>query len=191
MDNILQAIRRDVADAKIEVDNPSQNLESYFLEVVRKAKENLAETSGATSGSKVAEYLRGEGEAAPVTERVLDRLTVAAPKPQAPSLPAPAGKSKIDSAKLESLAIPRGPFRIRKRSLPCQNPNKQPSRLICRRLTTNCLRCSAGRTNRNPKDRAAHSCHRGVDVEIGFSIPPLLDHGGVAASFGAGIAGAA
>src|SRR5271156_5499903 len=35
MDKVLQTIRRDVADAKIEIDNPSQNLESYFLEVVR------------------------------------------------------------------------------------------------------------------------------------------------------------
>jgi len=104
MDHILQAIRRDVADAKIEIDNPSQNLESYFLEVVRKAKENLAETSGATSGSKVAAYLRGEGEAAPTTEKMLDRLTVAAVKsPEPVKSPAPPVE-KIDEAKLESLA---------------------------------------------------------------------------------------
>jgi ABC-2 type transport system ATP-binding protein len=38
---VLSIIRHDVAADKVEIDNPTQNLESYFLEVVRKAKESL------------------------------------------------------------------------------------------------------------------------------------------------------
>src|SRR3984957_1471792 len=50
MQAVLDLIRRDVAADRIQIDNPTQNLESYFLEVVRKAKASMAETSGATSG---------------------------------------------------------------------------------------------------------------------------------------------
>jgi ABC-2 type transport system ATP-binding protein len=53
MEHLLEIIRRDVAADKIQIDNPTQNLESYFLDVVRKAREGLAETSGAMSGSQV------------------------------------------------------------------------------------------------------------------------------------------
>ena len=95
---------------KIQIDNPTQNLESYFLEVVRQAKESLAETSGATSGSRVAAYLRGDAEAAPATDKILERLThSAAPKPAAPAPASAKGAPKIDQAKLESLAKPAAP----------------------------------------------------------------------------------
>ncbi len=103
MDKVLQIIRKDVLDASVQIDNPTQNLESYFLEVVRKAKENLAETSGATSGSRVAAYLRGDAEAAPAREKILERLAVAPVK--APEDPAPQPvEAAIDQAKLASLA---------------------------------------------------------------------------------------
>ena len=93
----------EVAADKIEVDNPRQNLESYFLDVVRKARENSAETSGATSGNKVAAYLRGEADAVPENQKMLDRLTVSeAPKP-APVTKVAASEEKIDQAKLQSL----------------------------------------------------------------------------------------
>src|SRR5213595_561393 len=50
MERLLEMIRRDVAEDKVKIDTPTQNLESYFLGVVRKARESEAETSGATSG---------------------------------------------------------------------------------------------------------------------------------------------
>ncbi|NDE98547.1 MAG: ABC transporter ATP-binding protein, partial [Verrucomicrobia bacterium] len=59
MENILSTIRRDVAVDRIQLDNPTQNLESYFLGVVNRARASEQNTSGATSGSQVAEYLRG------------------------------------------------------------------------------------------------------------------------------------
>src|SRR6184192_418654 len=38
MQRILEMIRHDVAEDKVQVDNPTQNLESYFLDVVQKAR---------------------------------------------------------------------------------------------------------------------------------------------------------
>jgi ABC-2 type transport system ATP-binding protein len=106
MQRVLDLIRHDVAADKVQIDNPTQNLESYFLDVVRKAKESMAETSGATSGSRVAAYLRGDAEAAPVGDKLLERLTVAnVPKFEEPA-PAPKPESKIDQSKLASLAKP-------------------------------------------------------------------------------------
>ena len=104
MQEVLDKIRREVAGDKIEIDNPRQNLESYFLEVVRKARESAAETSGATSGSQVAPYLRGEGGAVSPTDKVLERLTAPAPKPAASEPAAPAKPvAKVDEARLQSL----------------------------------------------------------------------------------------
>jgi ABC-2 type transport system ATP-binding protein len=106
MQKVLDLIRQDVAADKVQIDNPTQNLESYFLEVVRKAKESMAETSGATSGSRVAAYLRGDAEAAPAGDKLLERLTLAnAPKPEEPA-PTGAPEKKIDQTKLSSLAKP-------------------------------------------------------------------------------------
>src|SRR6266487_3431312 len=56
---VLEILRTDVAEDKIQIDNPTQNLESYFLDVVAKAKQSASETSGAISGGPVAAYLRG------------------------------------------------------------------------------------------------------------------------------------
>ena len=76
MDRVLEVIRRDVADDRVRIDTPTQNLESYFLGVVQKARQN-EETSGATSGNRVAEYLRGNAEAPTNSqERMLDRLAM-------------------------------------------------------------------------------------------------------------------
>ena len=64
MERVLEIIRRDVTDDKVRIDTPTQNLESYFLDVVEKARGRAAETSGAIGGAKVAAYLRGERSAA-------------------------------------------------------------------------------------------------------------------------------
>lgn len=76
LEKVLEAIRQDVAEDKVRIDNPTQNLEDYFLSVVQKARAQDAETSGATSGNVVAAYLREGGEATGAPQsRVLDRLT--------------------------------------------------------------------------------------------------------------------
>jgi ABC-2 type transport system ATP-binding protein len=102
MELVLQMIRKEVAEDKVRVDTPTQNLESYFLEVVQKARQAAAETSGATSGARVAAYLRPEGDGKPASEKLLERLT--APTPQAPLAPAAtAPADSVDAKKLESL----------------------------------------------------------------------------------------
>lgn len=77
-EKVLEIIRQDVGEGNVRLDNPTQNLESYFLNVVRHARET-EETSGATSGSEVAAYLRGDGKEGSAKEnqsaKVLDRLT--------------------------------------------------------------------------------------------------------------------
>src|SRR6266571_727046 len=78
MQRILEIVRRDVAEEKVKIDTPTQNLESYFLDVVQKARQSAAETSGATSGNRVAAYLRGEADLKPQPDKILERLTVPA-----------------------------------------------------------------------------------------------------------------
>jgi ABC-2 type transport system ATP-binding protein len=108
LERALEIIRRDVDGAKIRIDNPTQNLESYFLDVVRKAREAAEETSGATSGHRVAEYLRGDGDAKAAPDKLLERLTTpqAAPEqPVAVSTPA----ETVDKKKLDALTQPKAP----------------------------------------------------------------------------------
>jgi ABC-2 type transport system ATP-binding protein len=104
LERVLEIIRKDVASDQVRVDAPTQNLESYFLSVVQKAKQTEAETSGATSGNRVAAYLRGEADK-PVSQadKVLERLT--APRASAPVDPAAETKpaDTVDHGKLAGL----------------------------------------------------------------------------------------
>ena len=103
MERVLEVIRKDVAADRVRVDNPTQNLESYFLDVVSKAKQAAAETSGAQSGARVAAYLRGDAEAKPAGEKILERLSL----PQvAPAAAAPVATltPAVDDKKLEAMA---------------------------------------------------------------------------------------
>jgi ABC-2 type transport system ATP-binding protein len=104
MQNLLDIIRRDVAADKIQIDNPTQNLESYFLDVVRKAREGLSDNSGVTAGTRVAAYLRGDAESLPATDKLLERLTVSSTPNPAQAAPPAEPAPKIDQAKLASLA---------------------------------------------------------------------------------------
>ena len=106
LERVLQTIRQDITAGEIRVDNPTQNLESYFLSVVQKARA-AQETSGAQSGARVAAYLRGNEKETPVadTNKVLDRL--AAPTVVIPVNPAVAPTApKVDARKLEALSKP-------------------------------------------------------------------------------------
>ena len=102
MERVLEIIRKDVAADKVRIDTPTQNLESYFLDVVLKARQAAAETSGATSGARVAAYLRGDAEAKPATERILERLTSPQPAPATPASTTPPLET-VDQKKLDAL----------------------------------------------------------------------------------------
>src|ERR1039458_2648329 len=106
MERVLEIIRRDVAADKVRIDTPTQNLESYFLDVVQKARRAAAEAYGSHSGARVAASLRGGAEKRPPAEKILERLTlpqaaqpVAQPKSAAPVATVP----KVDDKKLEAL----------------------------------------------------------------------------------------
>jgi ABC-2 type transport system ATP-binding protein len=102
MSRVLEIIRKDVSDDRVRVDTPTQNLESYFLGVVQRAKQSEAETSGATSGNKVAAYLRGDADAtASRPDKVLERFTL--PTAAAPAVEAPVAVETEANQKLEQL----------------------------------------------------------------------------------------
>jgi hypothetical protein len=109
MERVLEIIRKDVAEDKVQIDTPTQNLESYFLEVVQKARRAATETSGARSGARVAAYLRGEAEEKPAGDRILERLSEAQPVHTTPAPVAAQPVAPVDQRKLEALAKPNEP----------------------------------------------------------------------------------
>jgi len=112
IEKVLEVIRKDVAEDNIHIDTPTQNLENYFLNVVNKAREQDAATSGATSGHRVAEYLRGGPEsAADAQARVLDRLTKGEPAPVAANVPVVnvTDVQSLQNQKLEQLTRQEAP----------------------------------------------------------------------------------
>jgi ABC-2 type transport system ATP-binding protein len=108
MERVLEIIRKDVAEDKVQIDTPTQNLENYFLEVVHRARRAATETSGAMSGAQVAAYLRGDAEEGRAGDKILERLTAAQPA-QAPAAPAPKPQELMDERKLAALSKPNEP----------------------------------------------------------------------------------
>ena len=102
LERVLATIRKDAGTGEVRVDNPTQNLESYFLEVVEKAKQAAQQTSGAQSGARVAAYLRGGMEEKPSTDKVLEKLTLPQVAPTA-SAPVAEAKPTVNEQKLEAL----------------------------------------------------------------------------------------
>ena len=125
LERVLQIIRQDQVAGEVRVENPSQNLESYFLEVVHKARA-AQETSGAQSGARVAAYLRGNETAAapdPVS-KVLERLAPPAAAAPAHSAAAPAPATSVSDQKLAALAKPAEP-----KPAPAPGPETKPADL--------------------------------------------------------------
>ena len=108
MDRVLEILRSEVAADKVRVDNPTQNLESYFLDVVERARGSATQTSGATSGNRVAAYLQGSGESTlRQADKILDRFAKPSPALVSDAAPAtealPASRAPVDSRRLEAL----------------------------------------------------------------------------------------
>lgn len=103
---VLEVMERHVDRESIRVDNPTQNLESLFLNVVEEARAS-DETSGATSGSEVAEFLRADEPVPTQAEKMLERLADkedAPPAAQEKAEPSEPETPKVDEAKLDSLS---------------------------------------------------------------------------------------
>jgi ABC-2 type transport system ATP-binding protein len=130
LDRVLETIQRDVAQDKVRVDNPTQNLESYFLSVVERAKANAAQTSGATSGARVAEYLRGDADQAAAVEKnkLLERLAAPTAPKEEPKIERPQPEEKVDRSRLEALTKTAEPAPAPVKSKP-QKPAEKPADL--------------------------------------------------------------
>ena len=102
MERVLEIIRADVSADKVRVDNPTQNLESYFLDVVMKARA-AQQTSGAQSGARVAEYLTGGLAAKTESEKVLEKFTLPTAAPVGAETPVET-KATANETKLAVLA---------------------------------------------------------------------------------------
>jgi ABC-2 type transport system ATP-binding protein len=89
MERVLEIIRSEVAADAVRIDSPTQNLESYFLSVVQRARAAEAQTSGATSGGRVARYLQGEEEKGAPADRLLEQLARPTPVPATPTATPP------------------------------------------------------------------------------------------------------
>jgi ABC-2 type transport system ATP-binding protein len=129
LERVLEVIRHDVATDKVRVDNPTQNLESYFLDVVQKARAAAAETSGAQSGARVAAYLRAGVEERPESEKILEKLSLPQPAAQPAAEPKPAAPAapKVDEKKLAAMAKAPPPSPSSARPAPA--PESKPADL--------------------------------------------------------------
>jgi ABC-2 type transport system ATP-binding protein len=102
---VMNTIAKHVPKDQVRLENPTQNLESFFLNVVENAIAKDEDTSGSTAGNEVAEFLRADDPVPTQAETMLERLaekeaskpaaTQDVPKPEEP---------KVDTAKLDSLA---------------------------------------------------------------------------------------
>ena len=108
IERVLEIVRKDVAEDKVSIDTPTQNLERYFLDVVQNARKAAAETSGAVSGARVAAYLREGVEAKPNADKLLERL--ASPQVATPQItPASQPNKTVDEQKLAALLKTESP----------------------------------------------------------------------------------
>ena len=102
---VMNTIAKHVPKDQVRVENPTQNLESFFLNVVENAIAKDEDTSGSTAGNEVAEFLRADDPVPTQAETMLERLAEKeAAKPAAiQDVPKPE-EPKVDTAKLDSLA---------------------------------------------------------------------------------------
>ena len=109
MERLLEEMRQEVGRDAVRVDTPTRSLESFFLEVVERARAAQPDSSGAAAGGPVANYLAASGDAQPA-ESILDRLAQApAAEPTEPTTePAPGEAAapvepQLDSQRLAAL----------------------------------------------------------------------------------------
>jgi len=108
VEELVAWLRQQGLSGDISVDHPVRNLEDFFLDVVRQARDASLETAGAQSGGEIAPYLRGGG-AAPQGGAVLAALATSQAEAKAVQGGPAAGSGlpaapAVDQARLERLA---------------------------------------------------------------------------------------
>ena len=104
---VMGVIKKHVKSEDVRVENPTQNLESFFLNVVENAITKDVETSGTTSGHEVAEFLRSDAPVQTQAEKMLERLAdkeASKPKPKIEKEVPEVEQPKVDEGKLKSLS---------------------------------------------------------------------------------------
>lgn len=106
LDAVQALIRERVGKGDISVDHPTMDLEDFFLEVVRQAREASVETAGVQSGGRIAPYLQGGEETAPAdANQLLAALNAKRSEPVASPAPAPQAEvPAVDVSRLEKLS---------------------------------------------------------------------------------------
>jgi len=107
MQRLLALLRERLAGDSFTVDSPRMTLEEFFLDVVAKARSESMETSGATSGGHIADYLSAGAspDAKPDAAEALRKLSAQASAeiakaPESKEPPPP----QIDLAKIQGLS---------------------------------------------------------------------------------------
>lgn len=116
VEEVLALMRREAAPDTVRVETPTQNLESYFLEVVKGARASAQATSGATAGNRVATYLQPADTMAAASDKVLERLTQTAPA--TPPASVRSAEIQPDERKLSALTQAQTPCAVTALNLP-------------------------------------------------------------------------
>ena len=124
MERVLAIIRKDVAEDKVQHGHSDAEPGELFP---RRGAERAAGRGGnlrRQSGARVAAYLRGEAEAKPAPDKILERL--AAPQAAAPApAPAPQPVDTVDQQKLEALTKPAEPAPAPAQPAPAAQPEQR------------------------------------------------------------------
>ncbi|MBN1865182.1 MAG: ABC transporter ATP-binding protein [Victivallales bacterium] len=112
-EKVLDILRRNLKSDEFKIDHPKRTLEEFFLSVVDQAMSESIETSGVTSGGKIAEYLLSDGKVSKgAPERIIADLAKPeeervrqGPEKEPASTP---GKTPKDSA-ISKLLVPEKP----------------------------------------------------------------------------------
>lgn len=105
---VMDILNEAAPEGEVSVDHPTMNLETFFMDVVRKAREESAATSGATTG-EIANYLSGEDKEQR-SKQMLEDLAQVEPENAAESEPEPVPEPEPDHEKLSDLVSPEPEF---------------------------------------------------------------------------------
>ena len=102
MSQITEILKKNLDGRTFTIDHPRMSLEDFFLDVVNKAKRESVETSGATSGGEIAEYLSDSAPQVTADEKL---NVLAGIKPEEPPVQKveKEPEQEINTARLTSL----------------------------------------------------------------------------------------
>ena len=104
LEQVLKLLRENLNGETFKVDHPRRTLEEFFLDVVARAKSESAETAGAASGGRIADYLSAPAdETSAVLEQLVQELPAQPRQTAAPVEEAAVVQDEAVSAKLDSL----------------------------------------------------------------------------------------